>query len=324
MKPSFFKNLGPINIENIQSKINCIAKDVLKNDFESLVRIELSNQDNLTFVYDNEDINANAFENTTVLCSKSKANKLKKNQPVLIVDNVHQAVSVLSNVFYRDINLNEIKKLPKPVIGKSSLISKNAIIENGVVIGNNVIVNDGCFIGHNCVIGNNSKIDQNTIITNSIIGENVCIGRNASIGQYGFGFAINNFSNERIYHIGRVILQSHVNIGSNCTIDRGSFSDTIIGENTYFDNLCHVAHNVQIGVNCAFAAMTGIAGSTVIGDNVMAGGQTGIIGHIEIENNVNIAAKSGVFSSVGKNQTIMGIPAINKFKYLKNSKKTYE
>ena len=59
MKPSFFKNLGPINIENIQSKINCIAKGVLKNDFESLVRIELSNQDNLTFVYDNEDVNVN-------------------------------------------------------------------------------------------------------------------------------------------------------------------------------------------------------------------------------------------------------------------------
>lgn len=111
-----------------------------------------------------------------------------------------------------------------------------------------------------------------------------------------------------------------VKIGSNCTIDRGSFGDTIIGENSFFDNLCHVAHNVVVGNNCIFAAMSGIAGSAKIGDNVMAGGQTGIAGHLNIGNNVKIAAQSGVLKDIGDNSSVMGHPAINKFVYLKKFK----
>ena len=129
--------------------------------------------------------------------------------------------------------------------------------------------------------------------------------------------------NINIYHIGRVLLQSNVSIGSGCTIDRGSFSDTVIGENTYLDNLCHVAHNVEIGNNSAFAAMTGIAGSAKIGNNVLTGGQAGIAGHIKIGNNVHIAAKSGVFQSIDDGETVMGNPAINKYKFIKNYKKIY-
>ena len=118
-------------------------------------------------------------------------------------------------------------------------------------------------------------------------------------------------------------MQSKVSIGSGCTIDRGSFSDTIIGENTYLDNLCHVAHNVEIGDNSAFAAMTGIAGSAKIGNHVLTGGQAGIAGHIKIGNNVHIAAKSGVFQNIDDGETVMGNPAVNKYKFIKNYKKIY-
>ena len=147
------------------------------------------------------------------------------------------------------------------------------------------------------------------------------IGRNCSIGQPGFGFAINKTNNEKIFHKGRVILQNNIQIGSNCCIDRGSFSDTIIGENTFLDNMCHVAHNVTIGNNCIFAACLGIAGSAKIGNFVLAGGQVGINGHIKIGDRVRIAAKSGVFSDVSDGESVMGNPAINKFKYIKNFKK---
>ena len=166
-------------------------------------------------------------------------------------------------------------------------------------------------------------VDRNTVITNSIIGEKVKIGRNVSIGQEGFGFAISKKENINIYHSGRVILQAGVKIGSNCTIDRGSFGDTIIGENSFFDNLCHVAHNVVVGNNCIFAAMSGIAGSTNIGNSVMAGGQTGIAGHLNIGNNVKIAAQSGVLTDIADNSSVMGHPAINKFTYIKKFKRNY-
>ena len=94
-------------------------------------------------------------------------------------------------------------------------------------------------------------------------------------------------------------------------------------KNTFFDNLCHVAHNVVVGNNCIFAAMTGIAGSTKIGNNVMTGGQVGIAGHLNIGNNVQIAAQSGVLKDLDNHSSVMGHPAIDKFKYIRNYKKNY-
>ena len=117
------------------------------------------------------------------------------------------------------------------------------------------------------------------------------------------------------------IIQNDVNINSNCTIDRGSFNDTIIGENTFIDNLVHIAHNVVIGNNCIIAGQCGFAGSANIGNFVQIGGQTGIGGHIRISDYVKVAAKSGVIRDIKKGETVMGYPAININKYLKNYKK---
>ena len=86
-------------------------------------------------------------------------------------------------------------------------------------------------------------------ISNSIIGDNVTIGDGTKVGQSWFWFYIRlqTMTPLKIFHIGRVIIQNNVNINSNCTIDRGSFTDTVIGENTFIDNLVHIAHNVTIG-----------------------------------------------------------------------------
>ena len=109
--------------------------------------------------------------------------------------------------------------------------------------------------------------------------------------------------------------------GTNCTIDRGSFNDTVIGENTYIDNLVHIAHNVSIGNHCIIAGQCGFAGSANIGNYVHIGGQTGIAGHIKIHDRVKIAAKSGVIRDIPSNEVVMGYPAIKINKYLKNYKK---
>ena len=155
------------------------------------------------------------------------------------------------------------------------------------------------------------------------MGDSIVIQDNCKIGQKGFGFIPNQIKNFKFPHIGYVMIDNNVEIASGCTIDRGSVDVTKIGENTYLDNLCHVAHNVEIGNNSAFAAMTGIAGSAKIGNYVLTGGQAGIAGHIKIGNNVHIAAKSGVFQSIDDGETVMGNPAVNKYKFIKNYKKLY-
>ena len=323
MVPSFFKKLGPISSDLIKSSINCKIVNVSKDDyFDSFVSIGNISKNALSFIYDNEKLVDNLPQSSGIICTEKMAYKLNASQKLFIVRNVQESVAKLSNIFYRDYTEKEKLNFDDPVIGENCEIGKNVTIEKGVIIGKNVKINHGAVLKINCIIGDGTIIGSNTVISNSILGENVHIGNNTSIGQKGFGFFLSN-KNIDIYHIGRVLLQSNVSIGSGCTIDRGSFSDTVIGQNTYFDNLCHVAHNVEIGSNAAFAAMTGIAGSAKIGNGVLTGGQTGIAGHIKIGNNVQIAAKSGVFQNLDDGEKVMGNPAVNKYNFIKNYKKIY-
>ncbi len=323
MVPSFFKKLGPISSDLVKSSINCNTVNVTKDDyFDNFVSIINVSNNSLSFLYDNEKIEGDLPLNSGIICTEKMANKLNPDQKKFIVRNVQEAVAKISNIFYRDYTKKEKMNFENPVFGENCEIGNNVTIENGTIIGKNVKINHGAVVKINCIIGDGSIIGSNTVISNSILGENIYIGSNASIGQRGFGFFLSK-NNINIYHIGRVLLHSKVSIGSGCTIDRGSFSDTVIGENTYLDNLCHVAHNVEIGNNSAFAAMTGIAGSAKIGNHVLTGGQAGIAGHIKIGNNVHIAAKSGVFNSIDDGEAVMGNPAINKYKFIKNYKKIY-
>ena len=133
----------------------------------------------------------------------------------------------------------------------------------------------------------------------------------------GFGFIPIKGKNLRFPHIGRVVLCDNVELGANCTIDRGSIGDTIIGDNTYLDNQVHVAHNVKIGKNCMIAGQVGFAGSSSIGDNVSIGGQAGVSGHLKIGNNVKIGGGSGVVKDINDNTTVMGYPAVPLREFLK-------
>ena len=199
---------------------------------------------------------------------------------------------------------NNYKFLKKNIsIGKNTLIDKSANIGKGTDIGNNVIIKHDVYIGKNC------KIGSNVIIENALLGDSITIKSGTLIGQTGFGFNFEKKKRIKFPHIGRVIIENDVQIGSFCTIDRGSLSDTVIGECTSIDNQVQIAHNVKIGNFCMIAAQSGIAGSTIIGNNVKIGGQTGISGHLSIGNNVKIGGKSGVIADIEDNQTVMGYPA---------------
>ena len=110
-------------------------------------------------------------------------------------------------------------------------------------------------------------------------------------------------------------------IGCNNTIDRGSLSNTFIGENTFIDNQVHIAHNVNIGKNCIITAQVGFAGSSNIGDKVQIGGQAGISGHLKIGNNVQIGGGSGVIKDIPDNSKVMGYPAKDLRDFIKDNKK---
>ena len=137
------------------------------------------------------------------------------------------------------------------------------------------------------------------------------------MGQTGFGFKFENKKRVKFPHIGRVIIENDVQIGTLCTLDRGSLGDTVIGEFSSLDNQVHIAHNVKIGNYCMIAGQVGIAGSATIGNYVQIGGQAGVSGHLNIGNNVKIGGKSGVISDIEDNSTVMGYPAKNIKEFVK-------
>ena len=164
------------------------------------------------------------------------------------------------------------------------------------VQGHNTIVERHVIIGNNCKIGSNS------IIRNTIIKNNVYILDNCIIGKKGFGFFPLKNKNLKFPHIGIVEINENCEIGCGSTIDRGSISNTVIGKNTFLDNQIHIAHNVKIGEHTIIAGQVGIAGSTKIGNNVEIGGG------------------SGVIKSIPDNSKVMGYPAKNIKKFLKDNR----
>lgn len=249
---------------------------------------------------------------------------LPKDIQKIIVKNVlYELAHVLKKIYpladidYPDLTLKNISKNKYKLVkfGNNVLVGKNVTLGKNTTIGSNTIIEHDVQIGDNCIIG------SNVIIKNSIIGKRVVLQDNCKIGQKGFGFIPLDKKNIKFPHIGRVLISDDVEIGSGCTIDRGSIDDTSIGSNTYLDNQVHMAHNVKIGSNCMIAGQVGFAGSSTIGNNVSIGGQAGISGHLIIGNNVKIAGGSGVIKDIKDNQIVMGYPAIPFKDFIKNWRK---
>ena len=206
-------------------------------------------------------------------------------------------------------------------IGEDLYLGAFAYIGENVKIGNNVSIYPNAYIGENVEIGNGCVIHPGaSIYADCKIGNNCIIHAGVIIGADGFGFAPDqNGEYQKVPQIGNVILEDNVEVGSNSTIDRATMGSTIIRKGVKIDNLCQIAHNVEIGKNTAMAAQVGIAGSAKIGENVMIGGQAGISGHLNIADGTRIVAQSGIPSSVKKAATLMGSPGIP----LEDYKKSY-
>lgn len=250
----------------------------------------------------------------------------KYDKTFLIVDNPSMSFIKVLDFFKSKKTLNKTGISnnaiisSKAKIGKNVYIGPNVCIEDKVIISDNVSIHPGVHIGFNSTIGKNTEICSNVSVNeNVIIGDDCRIDSNSVIGSEGFGIIRSNDDNNNynIPHVGRVIIENNVSIGSNCSIDRGTINDTIISEFTKLDNLIQIGHNVSIGRNCLIASQVGIAGSSTIGNNVTIAGQSGIIDHINIGDNSTIAVKSCVYKNLPENSFVSGVPAINHLDKLK-------
>ena len=133
------------------------------------------------------------------------------------------------------------------VIHSSATIMPQVVIRAGTVIEAGAVLHAGVTVGENC------HIRSNSVLSHCLIGNGVDIGAGSVVGAAGFGFEMTDDGVVKLPHIGLVVIDDFVSIGSGCAIDRGSLGYTHIGAHVMIDNLCHIAHNVTIGARSIIA-----------------------------------------------------------------------
>ncbi len=323
MKNYFFKKKNKIKLNDILLSLN-LKKEKIDIEISDINEIETAKKNDITFFHSVKYLKyVKKTKSKIIITSKKYSNLIPNNIKIIEVQNVLLSVAKITSLFYPkalndnfDFDVSEINKkaYPKLRFGKNVLLGKNVKIGKNCSLGHNTIIE------RNVIIGNNCNIGSNVIIKNSIIGNNTNILDGAILGKKGFGFFPGKKINIRYPHVGSVIIGNNVEIGCNNTIDRGSLSNTIIGDGTFLDNQVHIAHNVKIGKNCIITGQVGFAGSSSIGNRVMIGGQAGISGHLSIGDNVKIGGGSGVIKNIPSNTKVMGYPAKNIRNFLKENK----
>jgi UDP-3-O-[3-hydroxymyristoyl] glucosamine N-acyltransferase len=243
-----------------------------------------------------------------IIVTEADAKSLVDRDGLWIVDNPYLVYARLSQYFASLLDPAAPSGVhPSASIHPSAQIDPSATVGAGSFVGAHAVIGRQArlyphtYIGENTVLGDQTVLHANVVVYQGCrIGARGIIHAGTVIGSDGFGFAKHDGQWVKIAQLGSVLIGDDVEIGSNCSIDRGAIEDTVIGNGVKIDNLVQIAHNVHIGDGTAIAGCVGIAGSAVIGKNCQLGGSAGILGHLEICDNVIISSMSLVTRSIKK------------------------
>lgn len=218
----------------------------------------------------------------------------------------------------------ETKIHPTAFIHPTAHLGKNVGVGPFAVIGEHVKIGDGSTIGAHTVVEAYAEIGDHTLLhpqvflgSHCIVGARCEIHPHTTIGADGFSFAPTKGQPKKIPQIGKVVIGDDVEIGANCAIDRAALTETKIGNGTKMDNLCHIAHNVEIGQNCLIAGKFSVAGSSKIGNHFMCGGEVAIGPHVTVCDGVIMAGRSCTTGDITSPGQYGGFPLEPMRDYLK-------
>ena len=291
-------------LEHLASKYACKIQGDPSTVVTNVATLSNASSDSLTFFantkYKSElqETNAAAVvlsEHDLKFCSTAS---LVTNDPYLLFARIASDFDI-SKQFQPGIH-------PSAVIDSTCNIPSTCRIGAGAILAMNVELGEHVFIGANSVIEKDTKIDESSWVSSGVIihegteiGLRAIIHPGVVIGADGFGFSETKDSTwVKIPQMGRVVIGDDVEVGANTTIDRGTLSDTVIGNGVKLDNLIQIGHNVIIGEHTAIVAQTGISGSTEIGKRCKIGGQVGMVGHLKITDDTTITARTTVTKDI--------------------------
>lgn len=190
---------------------------------------------------------------------------------------------------------------PSAIVSEGAILAPDVavgawtFIEQGVQIGAGSVIYPGCYVGRDCRIGADCIVYPRVVLYPRVaLGDRVILHAGTILGADGFGFVFDGARQVKVPQVGGVHVDDDVEIGANSCIDRGALDETVIGEGAKIDNLCQVAHNVQVGSHAIISSQTGIAGSSRIGAHAVIGGQVGIADYCRVDDHAVVGAQCGV------------------------------
>jgi UDP-3-O-[3-hydroxymyristoyl] glucosamine N-acyltransferase len=297
-------------------------------EISQLASIEYAKPGDLVFVQDDRHLEDALNSHATAVIAGEFGAASDGRKPLLINLRPRLAFATAAKLLYPNpdyppaIHASAIVD-PRASVAASTSVDAHSVIEANAVIGERCYIATGCYIGEGVVIGDDCEIYPHVVVySGTAIGRRVIIHGGAVLGSDGFGFVRDDVHGGYVKfpQIGRLVIGDYVEIGANCTIDRGALDETVIGPGTKLDNLVHIGHNATIGSNVVIAAQTGVSGSSSIGDDCIVGGQVGIADHVTIESGAILGAQSGIPSNKtirGKGVVFWGTPARPIKEYLK-------
>jgi len=291
-----------------------------------LSSIESATTGDLVFAADEGRFQQALQSMASVILAGEFADQVEANKPLLIARDPKLAFARIATLFSRGQKRegrDDSAQVHLSVqIGEQTWIGPGVVIEEAVSIGDGSAINANSVIGTGVTIGKQCQIGPNvTIYSGTELGNRVVVQAGTVLGCTGFGYVPDEKGHYHLFpQVGRLVIEDDVEIGANCTVDRGALDATVIRRGTKLDNMVHIGHNVDVGEDVVIAAQTGVSGSSRIGAGTIVGGQVGIGDHVEIEAGVILGAQSGIPSKKiirGKGIVFWGTPARPIKDYLK-------
>lgn len=253
------------------------------------------------------DSNASAVIIAPPAIENSNANLIIAGNPKLAFA---RAIQTLHGKSYQSTGISQdLIKGEACVLGEELSIHPRVTVGQEVVIGDYVTLHPGVVIGDRCRIGDHTILHANvSVYADCEIGSRVIIHSGTVIGADGFGFVPDEDGEQvKILQLGRVIIEDDCEIGANCAIDRGGFSDTVLKRGVKLDNLIQIGHNTLLGENTVVAALAGFSGGTRVGRNCIIAGQVGTNQHVTIGDKAVIIGQAGVTKNIPAGAVIGGM-----------------
>ncbi len=294
--------------------------------------IDLAGPNDLTFFYNPKFIAelASTRAGACLIAQRFEA-RAPKGLIVLRARRPQEAFTLVARAMYRGALRPEsvfggTGVAPSASVHPSAQVESSATIDPGAVIGPDAKVGVATVIGANAVIGprvqigRDCRIGAGATITHAHIGDRVIIHPGCHIGQDGFGYVPSSQEILKVPQVARVVIYDDVEIGSGTTIDRGYMRDTVIGEGTKIDNLCHIGHNCTVGRRCIIVAGCVLGGSVTLEDFVQMGIQAAVLPHLRIGKGAGLAAASTTMRDVPAGETWGGVPSKPTVQWLREQK----